>query len=125
MIKVMVFGTFDGLHSGHINFFKQAKKHGDYLIVVVARDKTVKRVKNRLPSHNEKERLRIVQDCQLVNEARLGYEEDPYRIIKEIRPDVVGLGYDQKAFVDNLPKELKQNNLKTEIYRMKAYHSKA
>ena len=34
MAKVMVFGTFDGVHPGHENFFEQAKQHGDYLIAV-------------------------------------------------------------------------------------------
>ena len=63
MKKVLIFGTFDGLHLGHLNFFEQAKEYGDYLIVVVARDKTVKRIKNRFPSKNEVERLRILQRC--------------------------------------------------------------
>ncbi|MCH9030625.1 MAG: adenylyltransferase/cytidyltransferase family protein [Bacteroidetes bacterium] len=53
---VMIFGTFDILHKGHLNLFDQAKKHGDFLIAVIARDKTVVKVKDREPKHNEKER---------------------------------------------------------------------
>lgn len=122
MKKVLVFGTFDGLHPGHFSLFKQAKNYGDYLIVVVARDKTVKKIKNHLPSKTETERLRDVQKCKLVNEARLGYKDNPYRVIKEINPDVICLGYDQKAFTENLPRELeKMGRLKTKVYRMKPY----
>ena len=50
----MAFGTFDLLHPGHINFLNQAKKHGQ-LIIVIARDKTVKEVKGKLPQHKEKQ----------------------------------------------------------------------
>lgn len=128
MKKVLIFGTFDGLHPGHLNLFEQAKKYGDYLIVVVARDKTVKKIKNRFPSRNEMERLRTLQKCKLINEARLGYEDNPYGIIEEIAPDVICLGYDQKTFTENLPKELEKMKLTTKIYRMKhfqpeKYHS--
>ena len=121
MKKVLIFGTFDGLHPGHLNFFEQAKKYGDYLIAVIARDKTVKKIKNRFPSRNEVERLGTLQRCQLINEARLGYEDNPYGIIEEIAPDVICLGYDQKTFTENLPKELEKMSLSTKIYKMKPF----
>ena len=121
MKKVLIFGTFDGLHPGHLSLFEQAKDHGDYLIVVVARDKTVKKIKNRFPSRNEMERLGTLQKCKLINEARLGYENNPYGIIREINPDVICLGYDQKTFTENLPKELEKMKLATKIYRMKPF----
>lgn len=119
--KVLLFGTFDGIHKGHLNLLRQAKRHGKYLIVVVARDKTVKKVKKRLPSRDEKERLKELRECRLINEARLGYKDSPYRIIKEIKPDIICLGYNQKAFTKNLKKKLTKMGLKTKIYRMKAY----
>ena len=121
MRKVLVFGTFDGLHQGHISLFKQAKKYGDYLIVVVARDKTIKKLKNRFPLNNETERLNALLRCKLVDETKLGYEDNPYRIIREINPDVICLGYDQKSFTEDLPKELEKMRLKTKIHRMKPY----
>lgn len=121
MRKVLVFGTFDGLHQGHLSLFKQAKKHGDYLIVVIARDVTVKKMKNHLPVRNENERLKEVKKYKLVNEAVLGNKSNPYRIIKRVNPDVICLGYDQKAFTENLPKELEKMGLKTKISRMKPY----
>jgi len=112
MKKVLVFGTFDGLHEGHKNFFKQAKKFGDELIVVIGRDSTVKRVKKRLPKFNDVERQKAVQECGLVNQAVLGNEgSDPYKIIEQIRPDVICLGYDQTHFTNKLTAELPKRGL--------------
>jgi len=121
MKKVLVFGTFDGLHPGHINFFEQAKKLGDYLVVVVGRDVTVNEVKGRFPKHSELLRLKAVQQCQLVNEAMLGNIGNPYEIIKKIKPDIIALGYDQNSFTKNLPDYIKKENLKIEIVRLKSY----
>ena len=61
MTKVMVFGTFDPLHPGHVDFFRQAKQHGDELVVVVALDSTVEKTKGRKPSLGENARLAAVQ----------------------------------------------------------------
>lgn len=122
MKKVLVFGTFDLLHDGHLSLFGQARKYGDYLVAVVAKDKTVNTLKNRAPLRSEKERLAGVQNCYLVNEAVLGNEDNPYRIIKEVNPDVICLGYDQKYFTENLEKELLNMRLNPSIYRMLAYY---
>ncbi|MGB2631337.1 MAG: adenylyltransferase/cytidyltransferase family protein [Minisyncoccales bacterium] len=118
MGKVVVFGTFDGLHPGHINFFEQAKKLGDYLVVVVGRDVTVNEVKGRFPKRSELLRLKAVKQCQLVNEAMLGNIGNPYEIIKKIKPDIIALGYDQNSFTKNLPDYKKKENLKIEIMRL-------
>jgi len=125
MKRVLVFGTFDGFHNGHLNFFKQAKKYGDYLIVVVARDDTVKKIKGNFPFRNEVERAKDVQECKIVNEVKLGNNRsNPYKILKMIKPDVICLGYDQKVFTKNLPKEIKKLRLKTKVFRMKSYKAK-
>src|SRR5438105_1623669 len=110
--KVLVFGTFDGLHEGHKNFFKQAKEFGDYLIVVVGRDSTILKTKNRPPKFNENERLKVVQESGLVDEVRLGNQAppgenlDPYKVVEEVNPDIICLGYDQTFFADKLAEEL-------------------
>lgn len=126
MKKVLVFGTFDGLHEGHLDLFKQAREFGDYLIAVVGRDSTVLKVKKRPPKYNENERLEEVQNCSLVDEAMLGEENhDPYNnsynIIKEINPNIVCLGYDQANFLEKLEKELKEMNLKAQIKVLKPH----
>ncbi len=117
----MLFGTFDGLHEGHFDLFRQAKKYGDYLVVVVARDVNVKKIKNRLPIRNENKRLEELKQSKLVNEVLLGNENDPYKIIKELRPDVICIGYDQNSFNNNLVKKLEDFALNTKIYTLKPY----
>ena len=115
MKKVMVFGTFDILHKGHKNFFKQAGKYGDYLIVVVARDKTVKEVKGKLPRHNEKIRKSNLVKVKLADKIILGNLKDKYLKIREESPDVICLGYDQKNFTNGLSK------LKIKVVKLKSY----
>ena len=122
MKKVLVFGTFDILHPGHEYFLKKAKEHGDFLVAVVARDLTVKQVKKLMPDNNELERLKAVKKLDMVDDAVLGsMDSDKYKIIEKIKPDVICLGYDQKAFVDNLQAELEKRGLKPEIVRIDAY----
>ena len=77
MKKVLVFGTFDILHPGHKYFLKQAKEQAGYseagyLVIVVARDLTVKQVKHEFPVNNETERLLQVQKLEYVDKAMLG-----------------------------------------------------
>lgn len=122
--KVLVFGTFDGLHKGHLNLFLQAKKHGDYLIVVVARDATVKKVKGHAPKFSEQERVKKVFAQKIVDDAQLGNLKSYYKKIKEIKPAVICLGYDQTAFVEDLEKEIEKMKLKIEIVRLKPYNPK-
>ncbi len=118
---VMCFGTFDGLHPGHEDYFRQSREHGDRLIVVVARDATVVDVKGDLPSMNEDERLAAVMNHVLVDEALLGNSDDKYRVIEEFQPDVVSLGYDQESFTDTLDIELTRRGLAATVVRCEAY----
>lgn len=120
MNKVLVFGTFDKLHLGHLNFLKQAKKYGE-LFIVVSRDKTVKEIKEKIPSQNEKERLKAIRKLKVARKVILGNLNDKYQIIKKIKPEIICLGYDQKFFVRDLPKKIKEFGLKTKIIRLKPY----
>ncbi len=97
--KILVFGTFDLLHPGHRYFLKNAKKQGDYLVVVVARDKNVKKQKGYFPKQNEKTRLKQIKDLSYIDEAYLGEKDMRKRekIIKKVSPAIICLGYDQKA----------------------------
>ncbi len=119
--KAMVFGTFDILHPGHLNFFKQVKKCGDYLIAVVARDRTVLEVKGKLPRNNEKIRLNNVKKIKLVDQAVLGNIKNKYAKIKKLKPAVICLGYDQKIFTEGLKNKIKDFGLKTKIIILKPY----
>lgn len=123
--KIMAFGTFDIFHKGHENFLKQAKKHGDYLIIVVARDKTVFTVKNQKTAHSEQDRIKAVKKSGLADEVVLGSLGDKYLVIKKFKPDVICLGYDQSAFIDKLKNRLREFRLdKTRIIRLKSYYPK-
>ncbi|MEA1926406.1 MAG: adenylyltransferase/cytidyltransferase family protein [Patescibacteria group bacterium] len=123
MKKIMVFGTFDIFHPGHKNFFEQARTYGDCLIVVIARDKTVLEVKGVLPKNNENVRLKMVRESNLVDRAVLGSLGDKYEIIKEKKPDVICLGYDQRFFTDKLEEKLEEFDLEdTVIVKMRSYH---
>lgn len=121
MKKVLVFGTYDGIHKGHLYFLNQAKEYGEYLVVVVARDETVKKIKAKAPLKNEIKRIKELQEYKIINEIRLGDKNNPYKVLKEIKPDVICLGYDQKSFTKNLSNEIKKLKLKTRIFRIKSY----
>ena len=117
----MVFGTFDGLHEGHLDFFRQAKEYGDHLIVVVGRDSNVFKVKNHLPIRNETVRMDEIKKVKIVDEVLLGDENDIYKRIKEVNPDVICLGYDQMKFTDKLEEKIKEFGLQPKIFRLKPY----
>ena len=118
----MCFGTFDLLHLGHLNYFQQAKELGDYLIVVIARDKT-KEKQNKEILFSEEERLQLIKNIKIVDEVVLGYPDNHFKIIEEKNPDILCLGYDHKINEDKLKENLASLNLHPEIKRMRSYHS--
>lgn len=121
MKRVMVFGTFDILHPGHINFLEQARKLGDFLIVSIAREKNVKRIKGRRPYHSEKERKELLSSLKFVDKVAVGANKDYLNHIIKQKPDVIALGYDQKYYTDKLKEKLAQRGLKVKIVRLKSY----
>jgi FAD synthetase len=124
--KIMVFGTFDGLHKGHLNFFKQARTlaANPYLIVSIARDKNVFKIKGEYPAKNEKARLALVKKSRLANRVILsGLARHVPHIARE-KPDLIALGYDQRAYVKNLKEDLKKAGITAKIVRLKPYKEK-
>jgi len=117
MIKIIVFGSFDPLHKGHRDFFRQAKKLGDYLVVVVARDENIKRMKNHEPRIKEDERLTAVKAEKIVDETVLGDAGEKYTIMDKVKPDIVAIGYDQK-----IPEGLKNKLSKLKTVRLKPFY---
>lgn len=118
----MVFGVFDLFHPGHKNFLEQAKTKGNFLIAVIARDRTVLENKKRKPVQSEKERQAAVKKSGLVDKAVLGNLKNKYTIIKKYKPDAICLGYDQTFFVEKLRPELFKMGLKkAKIIRLKPY----
>ncbi|MCX6757755.1 MAG: adenylyltransferase/cytidyltransferase family protein [Candidatus Nomurabacteria bacterium] len=124
--KIMVFGTFDGLHLGHLNFFKQARNLAiknclPFLIISIARDKNVKKIKNKKTIFSEKERMFLVKKSKLADKVVLsGIKNYIPHIVKE-KPEIIALGYDQKAYVKNLRAELFKKGINVKIARLKPY----
>jgi FAD synthetase len=124
--RIMVFGTFDGLHKGHLNFFKQAKSFmkNSFLIASIARDKNVLRLKGKYPDKNERARMALVKKCKLINQVILAGLKNHLPHILKIRPDIIALGYDQRAYVKNLKKDLKNKGLMVKIVRLRPFKEK-
>lgn len=119
MIKVLLFGTFDIFHEGHRNLLRQAREYGDFLGVVVARDATVLKVKGRRPRYLEQERLKVIKESGLVDEVFLGSLNDRYEAVREFKPDIVCLGYDQQQSLSELRRKLDELGLeRTRIVRL-------
>lgn len=117
--KVVCAGTFDHLHKGHIDFLRQAKALGDELIVIVARDETVKRIKGFLPTHDERTRRNNVEGTGIPDLVVLGnLDTDLFQILEEIEPDIIALGYDQRVSEDELIKRFPE----CKVLRLSSFH---
>jgi len=92
---VLAGGVFDIIHPGHIHTLNSAKALGDVLIVVVATDKTAQKMKKRIPLHNQKLRRELVDSLLMVDLCVVGSEEDIFKTVDLVRPEVIALGYDQ------------------------------
>ena len=125
-IRIMVFGTFDGLHEGHLGFFRQARQLAEnpFLIVSIARDKNVKIIKKNFPFLNEQKRMALVKKCILTDKVVLSGIDNHLPHIAKEHPDIIALGYDQKSYVQNLKKDLKIKSIFPQIIRLKPYKEK-
>jgi len=120
MVTVMATGTFDLLHMGHIFFLKEAKKLGNRLVVVVATDATVRRLKHE-PVTPQDIRLNLIKELRVVDDAYLGSEDDMYAIVQQIKPDIIALGFDQIQNEAEITAELKKRGLTANVVRLKKY----
>lgn len=97
--RVLAAGCFDLLHYGHLRYLEEAKKlggEGAELVVVVARDSTIMRRKGRPPVMKEEDRRALVEALKPVDRAILGgVDFDTELVIREVKPDIIALGYDQ------------------------------
>ncbi len=122
---VLTSGAFDIIHPGHIKMLWEAKNIGgrnSKLVVVLARDTTIRKRKNREPLFDEKSRLFIVSNLKPVDEALLGYRKFSFeKIIKKVKPDIVVFGYDQIGLMREFMKFVKEKNLNIRVYKAKRY----
>ena len=92
---VLAGGVFDIIHPGHIRTLNDAKKLGDVLVVVVATDKTAIKMKKRKPLHNAELRRELVSSLTMVDLCIIGDEEDIFKTVDLVKPQIIALGYDQ------------------------------
>lgn len=90
------------IHSGHINYLREAKKLGDRLIVIVNSDEQVK-LKGSIPFMNERERMKIISELKSVDAVFLAIDRDTTiaKSLAAIKPDIFAKGGDRNP--DNLP----------------------
>ncbi len=122
MKTVIAFGSFDILHPGHIKYLSDARKLGDRLVVIVARDESIIRFKKRRPVFNERDRLRIVSALRMVDSATLGNRiskrHDLYAVLLKYRPSVIALGYNQNANIREIKAHLEKHGINAGIVRV-------
>lgn len=119
---VLASGAFDLVHYGHIRFLEEAKKTGgedSYLVVVVARDKTVERLKGRKPIIPEDQRRAVVESLKSVDEAILGFEDLSFEdTIRRIMPNIIAVGYDQKNIEEEARKIIAKMGVDVRVMRV-------
>ncbi len=111
-------GVFDIIHPGHIHTLRAAKEMGDILAVVVARDATAERLKDKRPLHDENTRRDMVASIRYVDAALLGHEHDIFKTVEYVKPDIIALGYDQVHEEGFVMQECRRRGLKVKIVRL-------
>ncbi len=92
---VLAGGVFDIIHPGHIYTLNAAKALGDVLVVVVATDITSEKMKKRKPLHTQEQRQELVNSLSMVDLCLVGQEDDIFKTVDRVRPQIIALGYDQ------------------------------
>ena len=119
---VLASGVFDLLHLGHVKYLEEAKRAGGgdaELIVIVARDNTVEKRKDKRPIISENQRRALVESLEVVDEALLGYEEfDIGKVVERIKPDVIAVGHDQDSMEKTVRNYVKEKGLKIKVVKI-------
>ena len=115
---VLAGGVFDIIHPGHIHTLNAAKALGGVLVVAIATDKTAKKMKKRSPLHNQELRRELVSYLSMVDKAIVGHEDDIFQTVKEVKPNIIVLGYDQVHQEKFISDGCKRINLNVEIVRL-------
>lgn len=92
---VLAGGVFDIIHPGHIHTLNAAKELGDVLVVVVATDNTAVKMKKRRPLHSQDQRQELVNSLSMVDLCLIGQEDDIFKTVNHVKPQIIALGYDQ------------------------------
>ncbi len=119
---ILASGTFDLLHFGHVKYLEEAKKTGGKnakLIVIVARDSTVKNRKGTKPVMPEDQRRSLVESLKVVDEAILGYEDfNIDQVIEKLKPDIVAVGHDQDGIEREVRKAVAERGFNIQVVKI-------
>lgn len=93
---MLVGGCFDFIHFGHISFLKQAKSHGDYLIVALESDENVRKMKGEMrPIHSQEKRKEMLVSLSFVDEVislpPMNTDQEYFELVKKIAPSVIAV----------------------------------
>ncbi|MFY3741381.1 MAG: cytidyltransferase-like protein [Candidatus Nitrosomirales archaeon] len=113
-------GVFDIIHPGHIHTLKSAKALGDVLVVSIARNVTAVKTKGNPPMHDEKLRQELVSSLKFVDLALLGSEEDIFKTVEMVKPNMIALGYDQVHQEKHIIEECKKRGLNLQVVRLQS-----
>ncbi|MGH9922792.1 MAG: adenylyltransferase/cytidyltransferase family protein [Nitrososphaerales archaeon] len=113
-------GVFDIIHPGHIHTLKSAKALGDVLVVSIARNVTAVKTKGNPPIHDEKLRQELVSSLKFVDLALLGSEEDIFKTVEMVKPNIIALGYDQVHQEKHIIEECKKRGLNLQVVRLQS-----
>ncbi len=111
MTRVMVFGAFDGLHEGHRHLLDEAKQFGEELVVCLATDATITRLKRHAPKFSFDERRKSLEETGVTGVIAGDDTEGVYSAIASEQPNVIAFGYDQQALHDDCVSWLDKHNV--------------
>ncbi|MDH3973191.1 MAG: D-glycero-beta-D-manno-heptose 1-phosphate adenylyltransferase [Deltaproteobacteria bacterium] len=88
-------GCFDILHVGHVRYLREAKALGDYLVIALNSDSSVRGLKgSKRPIVTQTERAEVLASLESVDFVTIFDESDPYHVINELKPDFLVKGGD-------------------------------
>jgi len=117
---VLAGGVFDIIHPGHIYTLDAAKALGDILVVVVATDNTAIKMKKRNPIHSQEQRQELVNSLSMVDLCLIGQENDIFKTVNLVRPEIIALGYDQAHQEKFIIEGCKKINLDAKVARLQS-----
>ncbi len=117
---VLAGGVFDIIHPGHIHTLNAAKELGDVLVVVVATDNTAVKMKKRQPLHSQEQRQELVNSLSMVDLCLIGQEDDIFKTVNHVKPQIIALGYDQVHQEKFITEGCKKIALDTKVARLQS-----
>ena len=117
---VLAGGVFDIIHPGHISTLNAAKTLGDVLVVVVATDNTAVKMKKRRPIHSQEQRKELVNSLSVVDLCLIGQENDIFKTVNLVKPQIIALGYDQVHQEQFITEGCKKIKLDAKVARLQS-----